>query len=315
MKLTAALGVSLLVACSGSAKPATTPPDPGGDTTAAAGSGAATEGDTTVAEAAVAAKPAPVDTGGHSIVPAAKVAYTAMDPKNPEGIQFSMMHGELPKGGAFFLKIPAGMNAGLHTHTADYHAVLVSGAARHWLPGEDKKAKPLAAGSYWFQPGGQPHGDECTGKEPCVLFVVMAGAFDFAPAPKAAKIKPKDKGKYQLTERKNAKFAPLDPTQPDGMKAAFLFGDPKTGPMGMILEVPPGGKAPIHSHTSSYHALILEGAPTHWPAHEKTEGDALEPGSYWFQPGGYDHGDHCTSATPCRAFVFFEQAMDMKPAK
>ncbi len=255
--------------------------------------------------------PPPPDTGGYKLVVPPSLTWTPLDPKNPAGPTLAVVTGDPQKGGGFFLKLPPGTNPGLHTHTADYHAVVISGAPRHWLPGEDKKAKPLGVGSYWFQPGNQPHGDECTGTEPCLLYLVMTGAFDFTPTPKAKPVKPE---KYFLVARKDLKWNPLDPKQPDGAKLGLVSGDPKTGPVAFIIEVPPGGNGGVHSHTSEYHALVLEGAPAHWLPHEPNEGEALAPGAYWFQPGGYDHGDRCTGSVPCRTFVMMPKGLDMKPA-
>src|SRR5262252_7619469 len=100
---------------------------------------------------APAPEPAP-DTGGYRLVAPSALQFQAADPSKPG------------------LKLPAGAKPGLHSHTADYHAVLISGAHKHWQPGEEKKAKVLAPGSYWYQPGKQAHGDECTGSEPCIVY-------------------------------------------------------------------------------------------------------------------------------------------------
>ena len=288
MKFLAAI---LLVACGSTAKPTTTQePAP-------------------VAES----RPAPPpDTGGFRIVPANTLEYTPVDPKNPQGPALAPVSGGAAGGGSFFLKLPAGSKPGLHTHTADYHAVVVSGAPKHWLPGEDKKAKVLGPGSYWFQPGNQPHGDECTGSEPCVLFLVLSATFDFTPTPNA---KPGKADNYLLVARDSVKFAPADPGKPDGVKLGIVSGDPKTGPVAFIVEIPPGGTAGMHSHTSEYHAIVVAGAPAHWLPHEANEGAPVTLGTYWFQPGGYDHGDRCTGTTPCQMFVMMPKPLDVKPAK
>jgi quercetin dioxygenase-like cupin family protein len=295
----------LVLGCSSGAKqPANPmPPDPG----MAAGEPGG--------EPAVKAEPPPPpppDTGGYRLVAPSSLSWSPLDPNNPAGPHMAPVTGDPQQGAGFFLRLPPGTNAGLHTHTADYHAIVVSGAPRHWLPGEDKKAKPLGAGSYWFQPGNQPHGDECTGTEPCLLYIVMNGAFDFAPAPKAKAVKP---GKYHLVARKDMKFGPMDPSQPAGLKLAIVSGDPKTGPVAFIIEIPPGTNAGLHSHTSEYHALAIEGTPAHWLPHEANEGAPVESGTYWFQPGGYDHGDRCTGTAPCRVFVMMPKALDALPPK
>src|SRR5579859_3297697 len=155
------------------------------------------------------APPAAPDNGSYNLVAPSALQYQPLMPGQP-GPDVAWVHGDAKSGGAFFLRVPAGGKPGLHTHTSDYQAVVISGTPKHWLARADAKAKPLPAGSYWFQPGGQPHGDECAGKDPCVLFVVFSGAFDFTPTPKA---KAGPVGKYSLTARKDDKFSPLDPTK------------------------------------------------------------------------------------------------------
>jgi quercetin dioxygenase-like cupin family protein len=256
--------------------------------------------------------PPPPDTGGFTLVKPADLTWT---PINPDGTgpEMAVVHGDPMSGpSAFFLRIPKGGTPGVHTHTAGYQAVVVSGTPKHWLAGGGKKAKKLAVGDHWFQPGGQPHDDKCEGEEPCVLFLITDGAFDMKLEPKAKA--PKKPGKYKLTPRAAVKWNPMDPAQPDGIKMAVVFGDPAVGPVGFLLEVPPGANAGLHSHTGSYHAVVLDGAPAHWLPHEKGEGEPVEAGTYWFQPGGYDHGDRCTGEVACHAFVFNEGALDFKPA-
>lgn len=254
--------------------------------------------------------PPPPDTGGFTMITPADPTWMPTNPDGP-GPEMAVLHGDPMSGpSVFFLRIPAGATAGVHTHTADYQAVVVSGSPKHWLAGAGKKAKKLAVGSHWFQPGGQAHDDKCEGADPCVLFIIADGAFDMKLEPKAKAPKP---GKYKLITRGEAKWAPADPAQPDGLKLAVVQGDPATGPVGFLLEMPAGANAGLHSHTGSYHAVVLDGAPAHWLPHEQGEGEPVEPGTYWFQPGGYDHGDRCTSDVPCHAFVFNEQLLDFKP--
>jgi quercetin dioxygenase-like cupin family protein len=298
--LAASASLLLLGCSSGNKQPANpTPPDNGAKADPGAGSAAP-----------AAKKEPPPDTGGYKLVQQPSLTYAPLDPSKPDGPAIATVSGDMQKGGGFFLRLPAGFKSGLHTHTADYHAVVVSGAPKHWLPGEDKKAAALGAGSYWFQPGGQPHGDECTGTEPCLVYLVLMGGFDFAPAPNAKPVKP---GKYTLVSVKDVKWNPMDPKQPNGAKMGLVSGDPKTGPVAFIVEMPPGTNAGLHSHTSEYHAVVIQGAPAHWLPHEANEGEPLSPGAYWYQPGGYDHGDRCAGAGPCRAFVMMPKALDFKP--
>ncbi|MEJ7603690.1 MAG: hypothetical protein WKG01_37730 [Kofleriaceae bacterium] len=256
------------------------------------------------------AKPPP-DTGGFRLVAPATLEYTPVDPKQPNGPALAPVSGGVGGGGSYFLRLPAGYKPGLHTHTADYHAVVVSGTPRHWLAGGELKAKPLGPGSYWFQPGKLPHGDECVGSESCILFFILSAPFDSIPAPTA---KPGKADNYLLVARADVTFAPMDPAKPDGPKLGIVSGDPKTGPVAFLIEIPPGGTAGLHTHTSEYHAIVVAGAPVHWLPHEPDEGQPVTPGTYWFQPGGYVHGDRCTGSTPCVTFGMMAKPLDAKPA-
>lgn len=310
MKAKLAAALIAVVGCGGGTKKTQDPTPPPGDmgaTDSATSDGAATDpGMAKVKEPPP--PPPPPDTGGYKMVKQSELTWTPLSPDG-KGPEMAVVDGNPQEGPSkFFLRIPGGGKAGAHTHSADYHAFVVSGAHKHWLAGGEKKAKPLEPGAYWFQPGGQPHDDQCTGSDPCILFIVSDGKFDFTATPKA---KAPKAGKYKLSVRKDAKFVPMDPSMPpDAPKISVLFGDPKTGPVALLIEVPPGSKAPIHGHSSNYHAVVLDGAPFHWLPHEKDEGEGFANGTYFFQPGGYDHGDRCLSAEPCHGFVYFDKAMD-----
>jgi quercetin dioxygenase-like cupin family protein len=297
----------VLVACGGGSKKQPDPPKPpeGGDMV----SSTTTEAPPPPVEKKP-EPPPPPDTGGYHMNKLDAASWQPINPDGP-GPEVAWLHGDAQKGGAFLLRNPAGAKGVLHTHTSDYYAIVLSGGPRHYLAGGEGKAKPLTVGSFWFQPGGQPHGDDCPGKEPCVLYIIMPGVFDAQMTPKA---KAPAVGKYKMVARKDMKFSPADPSKPDGMKVSFVAGDPKTGPVAFMIEVPGGMEAGMHSHTSDYHAIVLDGAPAHWLPHEK-ETEGVGPGTYWFQPGGYDHNDKCTSKEPCHALVFMDKAMDFKPGK
>ena len=121
-----------------------------------------------------------------TIVPIAEAKFQAMDPAQPAGPSVAALNGDPMKSKSMvLLKLKKG-SAPLHTHTADYHAVLISGQTKHWDKGQDEKsAKALGPGSYWFQPGKAPHGDACLTDE-CVIFVSFSGKMDMKLADAAA---------------------------------------------------------------------------------------------------------------------------------
>ena len=68
-----------------------------------------------------------------------------------------------------------------HTHTHGYWAMVVAGRMQHWELSEPDRGPDLLPGSFWFQPGGVPHAEDCLGPEICQVFVVFDVAADFMP--------------------------------------------------------------------------------------------------------------------------------------
>ncbi|MBX2839600.1 MAG: DUF4437 domain-containing protein [Gammaproteobacteria bacterium] len=80
-----------------------------------------------------------------------------------------------------FVRFTSGMTTPLHTHTADYTGVVLTGVTKHWEPGKPETEKTLPAGSHWFIPGGVPHVSECLPGAECVMALYQQGAMDFKP--------------------------------------------------------------------------------------------------------------------------------------
>ena len=253
--------------------------------------------------------PKPADKGYTLITPDAR-QWGPLDPKQPDGIKIAVVDGNPQEGpSAMFFTLPAGTDAGVHTHTVGYHAVVLSGSQLHWLPGE-KDAKPLAPGGYWYQPGGQPHGDKCASKEDCVMFIIFEGKFDFAPS-EEKKVDPGDA--YTLVHAEDLKFGPLDPKQEEGLQVAVALGEMKPGnPTAFVIQVPPGAGPPPHHHTSDYYAVTFAGGSAHWGEGEP-EGKATPAGTYWHQSGGRVHSDKCVGEGTCQAFVYMPKGFDFIP--
>ncbi|MEQ1878955.1 MAG: hypothetical protein ABL958_20110 [Bdellovibrionia bacterium] len=115
--------------------------------------------------------------------------FSPMDPKNPNAPEIANANGDLWKGHAwFYMKMKKGESP-IHMHSGDYHAVLLKGQSKHWAA-EGKTvadAKVMNPGSYWFQPGGQFHGDACLDEAGCMVMIHTDKKFDFAVAPEAKK--------------------------------------------------------------------------------------------------------------------------------
>jgi len=108
------------------------------------------------------------------------------------------------------------------------------------------------------------------------------------------------------------KFTPLDPKDPGGANISVVKGDLQgKGPITLFLRLPKGA-APMHTHTASYHGVLVRGQAKHWPAGADAKAQTLEPGSHWYQPGKALHGDECL-ANQCLLYLEFDGPYDFVP--
>lgn len=114
------------------------------------------------------------------MVAAPELKWAEMAPGSP--VQIATLWGDRAKGEyAMLLKMPAGAEAGVHAHTADYQAVCVQGTWKH--SDEGGEWKELPPGSHVMQPGKAFHNDACKGPEDCIVFVHQHKKGDFIPKP------------------------------------------------------------------------------------------------------------------------------------
>jgi hypothetical protein len=101
-------------------------------------------------------------------------------PGNP--LQVSMLWGDRTKPGdyAMYLKMPAGFEAGRHSHTNGYQGVAIQGTWVHTNDGG--KPAELGPGGFVVQPGKQVHNDACKGQTECIILIHQMGPGDFIPA-------------------------------------------------------------------------------------------------------------------------------------
>jgi hypothetical protein len=110
--------------------------------------------------------------------PAAQHTWKRQSPDIPT--QLTVLWGDRDRDGSFgqLVTMPPGFDSGLHSHSGDYHGVLVSGTWVHLdAKGEGEKT-PLGPGSYVRQAGGELHVDKCVSTEPCVLFTFQYSRAD-----------------------------------------------------------------------------------------------------------------------------------------
>jgi hypothetical protein len=95
-------------------------------------------------------------------------------------IQIAVLWGNPQEGdSAFMLKYPPNFPGGMHVHSDAYHAVVVSGASKHWVKGETEADALLQQpGDYWYQTGGQVHQDSFPTDTETILFIQFDGPAD-----------------------------------------------------------------------------------------------------------------------------------------
>ncbi len=99
--------------------------------------------------------------------------------ETPFGPFVSPVAGDMMSGEHItYFRFGAGMKTPLHTHAASYVGIVISGTARHWIPGKPETKKDLGPGSHWSMPAGEEHVSECLPGVECVMVVFQKGAFD-----------------------------------------------------------------------------------------------------------------------------------------
>lgn len=98
------------------------------------------------------------------------------------GPQLSPVNGDFSRGAhVTYVKFTAGMTTPLHTHTADYVGIVITGVTRHWEPGKPETEKQLSAGAHWFIPADVRHVSECLSGTECIMALYQTRPMDFLP--------------------------------------------------------------------------------------------------------------------------------------
>ena len=98
----------------------------------------------------------------------------------PIGPMASPVSADFTKGAhVTYLKFPAGAKTSLHTHSAGYVGIVISGNTRHTVKGVPETERILPPGSHWFIPANVEHVSECIPGAECVMALVQDEKFDF----------------------------------------------------------------------------------------------------------------------------------------
>lgn len=123
---------------------------------------------------------------------ASATGFKPLYPERPDGVQVSMLWGDLKTGpSAGLYRFPNSKVGRFHRHPVGYHLYLVEGTMMQWNEGQSESdSVKLTPGSYRYQPGPAIHADKCI-SEHCLAFIKIDGPFatelvGAPPAPAAA---------------------------------------------------------------------------------------------------------------------------------
>lgn len=186
----------------------------------------------------------------------------------------------MPTG--FLAKFADGFSSPPHIHNATYRAVVISGrihnddpdAADMWMP----------TGSFWTQPKGEVHITAAKGATNVALVEIDMGPY-LVLSPEEAF----DSGERPINvDASNIVWVdpPGMPPSANGPKLAYLWGNLQGDQSnGTFVKLSAGFMGKIHSHASTFRAVVIKGQLQHTGATVKT----LEPGSYFSSEGEWVH--------------------------
>jgi Cupin domain. len=144
------------------------------------------------------------------------------------------------------------------------------------------------------------------------LAVFLAAAFLLAQGADAGK----SKATHKAAAKKGVVWAAEDlkwtdaPGAPPGVKQATLWGDSTKGAFGAMQKFPAGFSAPMHTHSSELHMVVVSGTVIHGP--EGAPEKRLGPGSYLLLTPTYKHTTACDKASECVFFMDGKGKFDVK---
>lgn len=193
----------------------------------------------------------------------------------------------------FLVKFKEGFSSPPHIHNITYRGVVITGLLHNDDPDAEEMWMPT--GSFWTQPAGEGHITAAKGEENMALVEIEEGPYLVQPADEAF-----DNGERPVNlDKSNIVWVdvasiewinlPRDTSAADGPKAAFLWGNPQSDQLsGTLLKLPAGFSGKIHSNSSNFRAVLIQGKLQHQEVGE-TETKNLMPGSYFGSTGEMVH--------------------------
>lgn len=109
------------------------------------------------------------------------------------------------------------------------------------------------------------------------------------------------------------KWEPMAEGSP--LKIVKLWGDfAKDADYGMLVKLPAGFSTGMHSHSTEYYSIELQGRKIH-RGKEDEKSEAYTPGSFTHEVPGHVHEDVCVGPEDCILFIHQGKKFDFLPEK
>lgn len=102
-------------------------------------------------------------------------------------------------------------------------------------------------------------------------------------------------------------FKPMDGAP---IQFGMAYGNTFESDHGTLGKFPGNFETPFHTHTHSYHAIVIEGIMTNPMKNQTGKIKEMGPGSYWYVPGGQAHSTACVSDSPCEFYMHQQVPFD-----
>jgi hypothetical protein len=249
--------------------------------------------------------------GSAEVVLTSEIEWEQLNPargdNSPQaGTLWGDRRGTVPTG--FLAKFVDGFSSPPHIHNATYRAVVISGSIHN----DDPEAAPMwmPAGSFWTQPKGEVHITAAKGATNVALVEIDKGPYLVLPTEEAF-----DSGERPINvDASNIVWVDLPsmPASANGPKIAHLWGNLLDGQSnGSFVRLPAGFSGKIHSHGTTFRAVVIKGQPQYLDDGVKT----LEPGSYFGSNGETVHEISSGEGAESVIYVRTNGIYEVVPAK
>lgn len=96
------------------------------------------------------------------------------------------------------------------------------------------------------------------------------------------------------------------------VKMGAAWGNRAEGEHGTFGVFPGGASSPWHTHSGTYHGVVLSGTMTN-PFRGEDDPPQMTAGSAWTVPAGSEHVTACVSQQPCLFYFHAGGAFDFAP--